>query len=213
MSYLDAVIKESMRLYPVAPFIVRKLTNHVDVSSSGNAKQQPPSAVPNICLPNDALACIWIYSLHRHPDFWNQPHEFVPERWLIQAATERDIDRQTDSLHPSKDRGITTPGAYIPYAIGARNCLGQPLANIVLRIMLARLIYRYEFRDERVTSLLLQQASVGEPLTSSQVDHLRKDMQAGFTILPQGGLTLSIQPRNFKSHQGLGKNGPPTRNN
>ncbi len=74
MPYLDAVIKESMRLYPVAPFVVRKIT-------------APLLLDENVVLPAGALAGIWIYSLQRHDDFWKDPHDFQPERWLDGLAS------------------------------------------------------------------------------------------------------------------------------
>ena len=187
MPYLDAIIKESMRLFPVAPFIVRKLTQEVDISTANQVKG-------HIQLPSNSIACIWIFSLHRHPDFWDRPNDFLPERWLV-SPTNECLDGKMPTAS-SRDLGITTPGAYIPYAIGARNCLGQPLANIVLRIILARLVHRFEFQDDRVTALSLKQTALGEPLAPKLVDRLRKDMQAGFTVLPHGGLTLSIRHRN-----------------
>ena len=81
----------------------------------------------------------------------------------------------------SKDLGQTN-GAYMPFASGPRNCIGQPLAHVVLRTLLTRLLYRYEFRDQRLGN-------------SGMLDELRKDMQAGFTVLPSGGLTLAIHER------------------
>jgi cytochrome P450 len=172
MVYLDAVIKESMRLYPVAPFVVRKVGGNVTL------KRQIDHESELVTLPSGSLACIWIYSLHRHPEFWSRPDDFVPERWLAPYDS-------------GKDRGIGEPGVYIPFAAGPRNCVGQPLANIILRSLLARLILHYEFQDERVEDQFQRN------LDSSEWERkLRKDMQAGFTVLPQGGLYLNIRHRN-----------------
>lgn len=33
-------------------------------------------------LPAGALACVWIYGLHRHPDIWENPDMFLPRRWV-----------------------------------------------------------------------------------------------------------------------------------
>jgi cytochrome P450 len=170
LPYLDAVIKESMRLYPVAPFVVRKVSRRLKIPAPAD------EAAPGISLPDGSLACIWIYSLHRHPDFWGRPNDFVPERWLEQT-----------------DKGIKTQGAYIPFAAGPRNCVGQPLANIILRQILAQLIHRYRFRDERVEQL--QNTYGRSMIPKDQMYRLRKDMQAGFTVLPRGGLSLSVVRR------------------
>jgi len=175
MPYLDAVLKEAMRLYPVAPFVVRKVSNGVKIDAGDNVK------TPQVCLPEGSLACIWIYSLHRNPEFWDRPDEFLPERWS------RDSD--------SNDKGITTPGAYMPFAFGPRNCVGQPLANVILRTLLARLIHRYEFRDERVAKRSECDDNVVCGEGHDPNAKFRKDMQAGFTVLPQGGLPLEVSLR------------------
>ncbi len=199
MPYLDAVIKESMRLYPVAPFIVRNIGGH-----GGGGDRPEESKVFPRPLPHNTLACIWIYSLHRHPTYWSQPDEFIPERWLVhpppasQPSSSSTSNSTSDTTIP--DLGIRTLCAYIPYATGARNCLGQPMANLILRILLCRLMISFEFSDERVVQLQQQQqndddTTTASPLSQEQIQPLHKEMQAGFTILPLGGLELVIQER------------------
>jgi Cytochrome P450 len=170
LPYLDAIVKESMRLYPVAPFVVRRLPCDVPVrdpdSQDGTSRQMPLS------LPKDSFACIWIYALHRNEAFWSCPNEFWPERWLVESG-------------PDRDAGISN-GAYMPFAAGPRNCVGQPMANIILRSLLARLIDRFRFEDPRL---------IGLDETPAKADALRKDMQAGFTVLPEGGVDLCITRR------------------
>jgi cytochrome P450 len=181
MPFLDAVIKESMRLYPVAPFVVRKLGTGVAIpfAPSGSSDRQTNATSGMLSLPDNALACIWIYSLHRNPLFWSDPDDFRPERWLEGKGNES-----------TGDLGTRAPGAYIPFAAGPRNCIGQALANIVLRTLLAQIVYRYEFRDERIARL-----SQDERADSKLIASFRKDMQAGFTVLPRGGLDLSVRRR------------------
>lgn len=159
LPFLDAVIKESMRLYPVAPFVVRNLP--FPVSMKNEETNKPPTV-----LPAGSIACIWIYGLHRNPRFWNRPDDFVPERWLDPEL---------------RDEGITC-GAYVPFAVGPRNCVGQPLANIIIRGLLARLLHRYEFRCNDLTP-------------DTDPTSLRKDMQVGFTVLPKGGVKLAVHER------------------
>lgn len=152
MIYLDAVIKESMRLFPVAPFVVR----HVD--------HEIPIPGTSINLPKGSFACIWIYGLHRNPTLWSEPEKFLPERWL-------------DSHVYSSDEGMAS-GAYMPFATGPRMCLGQPIAKIVLRIMLARIVSESVLVDDEIS--VKERKSPG----------IHKDMQAGFTVLPEKGVWL-----------------------
>ena len=150
MPWLDAVLKESMRLYPVAPFIVRKITQPTELPAVDGK--------PSVTLPEGALACVWIYGLHRNDAFWKNPNDFQPERWL-------------------KEGHEVVPGSYMPFAHGPRNCLGQPLAHIILRTLLAHLLKEFDF-----------QVPPGEAME-------KKDMQVGFTVLPRGGVSLVAHPR------------------
>jgi cytochrome P450 len=185
LPYLDAVLKESMRLYPVAPFVVRQVGKNLQIDGS---EGDDPKKTSHVTLPEGSLACIWIYSLHRNPEYWERPDDFWPERWLT-------------------DDNSITPGSYMPFAAGARNCVGQPLANVILRTLLARLIHRYEFRDERVVAAAADKALVLRDKgdnggTTTEIPgegdpsmKFRKEMQAGFTVLPQDGLPLIVQLR------------------
>lgn len=159
--YLDAVIKESMRLYPVAPFIARRLQENVVIPTENNDGV--------MTLPAGSVALVWIYSLHRNPEFWNRPDDFIPERWI-------DIDL--------KDPGQSN-GAYMPFAAGPRSCLGRPIANIVVRTILARLVYQFKFEDIRLRG-------------PGNAEDLRIEMEAGFTVLPAGGVNLEIWNRTIE---------------
>jgi cytochrome P450 len=59
---------------------------------------------------------------HRLPEIYPKPNRFLPDRWL--------------TLRPS-------PYAYHPFGAGARLCVGGPLALVVLRITLRRIVLRY----------------------------------------------------------------------
>ena len=81
----------------------------------------------------------------------------------------------------------------MPFAAGPRNCVGQPIAHIVLRIVLAKIILKCEFHDERIDAFVKYSSSVDE--WRNTIMHLRKDMQAGFTVLPTGGVYLKVNRR------------------
>ncbi|CAM9273988.1 unnamed protein product [Ectocarpus sp. 4 AP-2014] len=150
---VDACIRESQRLYPVAPFVVRHLSTDLRLKDG-------------TLLPAGALACVWIYGLHRHPALWKSPDKFLPERWL---------------------NGARQPaGSFIPYASGPRGCVGRPFAGVALRILLARICLALDFSpavDE--SGVAGSQGAVDAGLT--------KDMQAGFTVLPGGGVHLRLR--------------------
>ena len=70
--YADAVAKETLRLRPVLPIVVRRLTQ--------------PLEIGGWALPAGAHVAPCIHLVHRRPDVYPEPHVFRPERFLEQPA-------------------------------------------------------------------------------------------------------------------------------
>ena len=64
-----------------------------------------------------------IYALHHHPEFWDNPHEFNPRRWLQPLRVEF---------------------SYIPFLTGPRQCVGRHLAELNFVIILNALLRRFD---------------------------------------------------------------------
>jgi cytochrome P450 len=71
-TYADAVAKETLRLRPVLPIVVRRLTQPVEIGGW--------------TLPAGAQVTPCIHLVHRRPDVYPEPHAFRPERFLEQPA-------------------------------------------------------------------------------------------------------------------------------
>jgi cytochrome P450 len=67
--------------------------------------------------------------------------DFVPERWTGDVDTSAACD---DKAAPTGPGNIPT-GAWRPFERGPRNCIGQELANLEARVVLACVIRRYDF--------------------------------------------------------------------
>ncbi len=72
LNYVTAAIKESMRLMPVIPFVVRKL--------------KKPMTIGGMDLPEGVIVAPSIYLTHHRPDLWPDPERFRPERFLEKGA-------------------------------------------------------------------------------------------------------------------------------
>lgn len=177
MTFLDAVVKESMRLYPVAPFVVRRIPYDLTIPPADTET----TSQSTVTIPQDTFACIWIYGLHRNPLLWHRPDDFLPERWI------------DPSLQKLDDAQTKFKGTFMPFAFGPRNCVGQPLAQSILRIILARIMNECQVIDPRMERID-EVFSEEEEMLKYSVS-LRKDMQAGFTVLPSGGVRLIIGKR------------------
>jgi cytochrome P450 len=68
LPYLDAVIKEVLRLHPVTPLIARKL----------NA----PITLGGYDIAAGTFLVLNAHTIHRHPQIWKDPEAFLPERFL-----------------------------------------------------------------------------------------------------------------------------------
>nr|QLI62180.1 cytochrome P450 31 [Streltzoviella insularis] len=68
MKYLEAVIKETLRLYPSAPFIARRITEDFMMG--------------DVLVPKGTEVGIHIYDLHHRADLYPDPEVFKPERFL-----------------------------------------------------------------------------------------------------------------------------------
>ena len=68
LEYLDGAIRESLRLRPVAPFVVRKTVR--------------PFAAGGRDYPAGVVLCPCSYLVHRREDLYPEPGRFRPERFL-----------------------------------------------------------------------------------------------------------------------------------
>ncbi|XP_026158511.1 cytochrome P450 3A40-like [Mastacembelus armatus] len=67
MQYLDSVVNESLRLYPIAPRLERVAKATVEING--------------IVIPKDMVVMVPTWPIHRNPDLWPEPDEFKPERF------------------------------------------------------------------------------------------------------------------------------------
>ncbi|XP_063923982.1 cytochrome P450 4C1-like isoform X1 [Zophobas morio] len=77
MQYLERVIKETMRLLPPIPFVMRSVDENVHLG-------------PYV-FPKDARVIIPIAMVHRRPEFWPNPEKFDPDRFLPEEAEKRPV--------------------------------------------------------------------------------------------------------------------------
>ncbi|XP_020278699.1 cytochrome P450 4C1-like [Pseudomyrmex gracilis] len=111
LSYLERCIKETLRLYPTVPSIARVTTEDVKLQS--------------YIVPAGTDIGIYIYSVHRDPNFWPNPEIFDPDRFLQERSKNR---------HPY---------SYIPFSAGPRNCIGQRYGLLELKVIIATLIHNF----------------------------------------------------------------------
>ncbi|KAL5815232.1 hypothetical protein ACOSQ4_025873 [Xanthoceras sorbifolium] len=116
--YLQAVVKETFRLHPPAPFLLpRKAETEVEICS--------------YVVPKSAQVLVNVWAMGRDPKVWQNPSTFTPERFL-------------DSEIDVKGRDFEL----IPFGAGRRICPGLPLAHRMVHVMLASLLYTFDWKLE-----------------------------------------------------------------
>lgn len=123
LPYLNAVIKETLRLHPPAPLL---LPHRVSSDS------EPAGGVTlgGYSVPSGARVLINAWAIGRDPAAWSpEPDAFSPERFLG-----READYWGRTLE------------FIPFGSGRRVCAGLPMAERVVPFMLASLLRAFEWR-------------------------------------------------------------------
>ncbi|KAF5283093.1 hypothetical protein FQA39_LY17434 [Lamprigera yunnana] len=73
--FLEQVLKETMRIFPVGPFLVRSITKDIQLEKC--------------VLPAGSSVMLGIISLHRNEEIWPSPLKFDPDRFLPENVAKR----------------------------------------------------------------------------------------------------------------------------
>ncbi|KAI3461835.1 hypothetical protein Pfo_031058 [Paulownia fortunei] len=112
LNYLQAIVKETLRLYPPGPL-------------SGPREAIQDCYVCGHYVPQGTRLIVNLWKLHRDPNMWSNPNEFRPERFLNE-----------DNHVNFKGQCFE----YIPFSSGRRMCPGMTFGLQVVQLTLARLL-------------------------------------------------------------------------
>jgi len=119
-NYTKLVIQETMRLFPPAYFIDR-INKEADEFNGFD-------------LPKGTNLLFSVYEIHRHPDFWKNSEEFIPERFL------------EESVKFSKN--------YYPFGAGQRMCIGNNFAMYEMILAVLTVVERFEIIEKKTPILI-----------------------------------------------------------
>lgn len=117
LNYLQAIFKETLRLYPPGPL-------------SGPREALEDCHIGGYNVPKGTRLIANLWKLQRDPNVWSNPDEFRPERFL-------DENSQVNFKGQCFE--------YIPFSSGRRMCPGMMFGLQVIHLTLARLLQAFEF--------------------------------------------------------------------
>ncbi|KAG4426254.1 hypothetical protein IFR04_000720 [Cadophora malorum] len=118
--YLNACIKENLRLHPIA-------------SEMGRRTGKEWITLMGYDLPPHTVVSASYRQLHRNGEFWPQPLRFWPERWL-------DGDEREGAPEPDMT-------AYYPFSGGKHSCIGINFAWAEMRMVAANFLSRFDIDE------------------------------------------------------------------
>ncbi|KAL5201280.1 hypothetical protein ABZP36_035634 [Zizania latifolia] len=115
LPYIEAVMKETMRMHPVAPM----LAPHV---------AREDASVGGYDIPAGTRVLVNMWTIGRDPALWDSPEEFMPERFV---GSKIDVRGQDFEL--------------LPFGSGRRMCPGYSLGLKVIQLSLANLLHGFSW--------------------------------------------------------------------
>ncbi|KXS11256.1 cytochrome P450 [Gonapodya prolifera JEL478] len=183
LRYLDAVIKETMRIRNVVTGLARMLDQPTAVTATS-----PTGVKTQHMLPAGTKIIIPLYAVHNSKQIWLRADEFLPERWLSDSAALESTEYEAwgiggsdnvdnDFAEYGKPR-LVNKDAYWPFSTGSRDCIGRNFALNEIRTMIGHLFRRFDVEPAYDPAEVVEGAAV---LT------LRFDRK--------GGLPITLKPR------------------
>ncbi|KAI9116250.1 hypothetical protein K1719_012417 [Acacia pycnantha] len=118
LKYLGAVIKETLRLHPPVAMLLPR-------------ENSEKCVVNGYLIPSNTTIIINAWAIGRDPKNWNEPETFEPKRFL---TTSVDYNFKSSNFE------------YIPFGAGRRICPGITFATPVLELLLANLLYHFDWK-------------------------------------------------------------------
>ncbi|GLT45180.1 hypothetical protein SLA2020_190320 [Shorea laevis] len=123
---LEAFMKETLRLHSLDPFLIPRRPNK-------------SCCVAGYTIPEGSRILVNIWAIQRDSQVWNNSNKFEPERFLKEP---RNGDHHGNFFN------------FLPFGSGRRICAGIPLAEKMIKYVLATLLHSLNGRNRRRWSLI-----------------------------------------------------------
>ncbi|CAA7012950.1 unnamed protein product [Microthlaspi erraticum] len=120
LPYLQAVVKEVLRMHPPSTLLPRTF--------------QESCEFKEFYIPEKTILVVNAYGVMRDPDAWEDPDEFKPERFLASSRSGLEDELREHQLK------------YLPFGSGRRGCPGSNLAYILVGISAGVMVQCFDWR-------------------------------------------------------------------
>jgi cytochrome P450 len=145
LPFLQAVIKETLRLHPPGPLLswARMSTSDVNLSNG-------------MVVPANTTAMVNMWSVTHDPKVWEDPLVFKPERFL-KSEGGADVDPRGGDLRLA------------PFGAGRRVCPGKNLGLVTVSLWVAKLVHQFKWVQDKanpvgLTEILKLSCEMKNPL-------------------------------------------------
>jgi len=121
-SYVDAVVKETLRLCPAVPIVMRELVEPIELGG--------------FQLPAGTIVAPAIYLVHHREDIYPRPFSFEPERFLEQPGASPAINNYT----------------WLPFGSGVRRCVAAQFAQVEMKRVIQTVVREVDLTAASSTS-------------------------------------------------------------
>ncbi|KAJ6607875.1 cytochrome P450 [Mycena sp. CBHHK59/15] len=151
LPYLDAVIRETLRLYPPAsPSMIRQTIAPTTLPLSAPMQTTDGKIITAIPVPKGTPVHIAIAAANHNREIWGpDAREFKPERWL--NGTARASSGKEDMKLPGVYSGTMT------FIGGGRSCVGFKFSQLEMKVVISVLLrsFKFSLSDKDVKFMML----------------------------------------------------------
>jgi cytochrome P450 len=136
---LRLCLAETLRLYPEPPLLIRRALEDDVLPQGGAAKET--------FIPKGTDIFIATYNIHRSSEFWENPDEYDPDRFLRPFSNPAYggwagfTPGPVKQLYPNE---VAADFAFLPFGGGTRKCVGDQFAMMESIVTVAMILQRFD---------------------------------------------------------------------
>ncbi|KAK7466375.1 hypothetical protein VKT23_005099 [Stygiomarasmius scandens] len=179
LPYLDAVCRETLRLFPSVPMLSRISTQDTVVPLSKPITGVDGSKISELAVAKDTLVFVSSINSNRNPELWPDALKWKPERWLSppsEALTNAHIPGVYSNLYvlPSQSAEILKLRlSRMTFGAGTRSCIGFKFSQLEMKAVLSALVSTFEFSPAKGKKISWQMGGIVTPFVEGDSAHPR----------------------------------------